>query len=1257
MSVSPVVSLLAQPSTEFIPDKTEAGRVLRGIDWSRTPLGPEDTWSPTLRMMVPFVLASRFPQLLWWGPEYICIYNDGYIPVLGTKHPSAMGRPMREVWSEVWEVLRPLIDTPFHGGPASWVDDIELELRRHGFVEEAHFLFAYSPVPDESVPSKIGGVIATVIEITDKIVTERRVALLRDLGSRVAEMGDDTAVCVEAAEVLAGHHKDVPFAILYLFDRSGEKLTLTARTGIDAEAAGPAILTMADCEASRWPLGAALSTETLQIRRDVAGLPSVNYGVSAIETTSVVVVPIKSNISNRPAGALVVGVSPRLRYDSNYAGFLEMLAAQIATAVASKRAYDEERRRAAALAELDRAKTTFFSNVSHEFRTPLTLILAPLEDLLASTHMPAASRAPLDVAHRNSLRLLKLVNSLLDFARIEAGRVQAAYRPTDLAAVTEDLASNFRSAMERAGLEFDVRCESLPEPVHVDPDMWEKIVLNLLSNAFKFTLHGKVSVRLSQDGEAAQLQVADTGVGVPSEEVPRLFERFHRVEGTQARTQEGSGIGLALVQELVKLHGGTISAASTPGVGSEFRVRIPFGTAHLPKSSALDQPKGQSTAISSQAFVQEALRWLPEDSGPAPATLRGDAHTTADTDRRFAAIHGARVLLADDNADMRSYLRQLLGDYYRVETVQDGEAALRAARRDRPDLILTDVMMPHLDGFGLLRALREDSMLRNIPVVLLSARAGEEARIEGLNAGADDYVVKPFSARELLTRIGALLELNRTRSDSEQRFRAFVQAMSDAVYRMTPDWQEMRELQGRNFLADTQDPSRSWLDKYIPEDERPRVLEAIRVAIAAQEPFELEHRIIKANGETGWSNSRAIPVYDKQGEIIEWFGATTDVTEQHSAQEALLEQRQQLEDAARQKDEFLAMLAHELRNPLAPIRNSGELLLRKLPDDATLRSAVQTIERQVIHLARIVDDLLDVSRITQGRIELRRRPCVVADIIARSIETVDPQIRQRQQKLTIGPSRWNLYVNADPERLVQCLANVLTNASKFTEPGGQIQIETQEIGGEISIVVTDNGEGITPELLPKVFELFVQDKRTLDRAQGGLGIGLSLVKRLIEMHGGSVGISSPGRRLGTRFEMRLPRLERPIEGSQPVAPGLSRPRKILVVDDNEDAADSLAMVLRLEGHTVAVANSGVDALQYLEEQRAEIVLLDLGLPGLDGYQVAERIRANARWDDLKLVALTGYGTDTDRQRTQSAGFVHHLIKPLEFSDLRRVLNA
>jgi PAS domain S-box-containing protein len=749
-------------------DGGEMGALVRAHDWAATPLGPADAWPQALRAVVRLMLTSRYAMWMGWGPDLRFLYNDAYGRMtLGAKHPWALGRPASVVWAEIWGEIGPRIDAVLSTGEATWDEGLLLFLERSGYREETYHTFSYSPLAGDD--GAMAGMFCVVTEETERVIGERRLRVLREVAAELAGARTLPELLAAVASAAAGGTHDIPFLLLYLLEDDGRTARLALRAGVDAghPAAVPAV--DLDGDGGPWPLETVVA-DGGPVEVDLSAFPPLPAGPWDQAPRSALVLPVAGQGMAAPAGVLVAGLNPFRRLDDEYRGFLALFVGQVAAGIASARAYEEERKRARALAELDRAKSAFFSNVSHELRTPLTLMLGPVEDALADAEqpLPPAHRERLEILHRNARRLLRLVNSLLDFSRIEAGRVQAAFEPTDLAALTAELASMFRAAVERAGLRLEVDAPPLPEPVYIDREMWEQVVLNLLSNAFKHTFAGAISVSLRPaPGGRVALVVRDTGIGIAAEELPKLFGRFHRVEGARSRTHEGSGIGLALVQELVRLHGGEVSVESTPGRGTAFTVSLPTGADHLPPERVGARGDGGRGPSGASAFVEEAMRWLPD--GEAATEVAGDGDGgIAPAD---AGLRSARVLLADDNADMREYVGRLLRGRYEVETVSDGLAALEAARRDPPDLLISDVMMPGLDGFGLLRRLRAEEATREVPVLLLSARAGEESRIEGLRAGADDYLVKPFSARELVTRVDSHLALARVRRDASERLR------------------------------------------------------------------------------------------------------------------------------------------------------------------------------------------------------------------------------------------------------------------------------------------------------------------------------------------------------------------------------------------------------------------------------------------------------------------------------------------------------
>ncbi|MGB2714121.1 MAG: ATP-binding protein [Vicinamibacterales bacterium] len=1230
----------------------EMGALMRSTDWSQTIFGPVARWPQSLRTAISIMLESRFAMVVAWGPEHRFFYNDRYRPVLGTKHPASLGKPGAEIFPEVWGVVGPEFDRA-RRGEAFAIDDWLLPLDRNGYLENCWFTLSYSSIRDES--GGVGGVLAVVAETTGRVEGERRLATLRELARRASDAKTPVQACSNAAAVFASNPIDVPFAMIYLLDREGTEAQRVCAVGLpDDHPSNIELVALRSGDHGIWPLPAAVREGKTLVIADLPDRTTPLPGGPYDEPThTAIILPLSRPGLDHPYGVLVAGVSPRRALDDRYRGFFELVADHIATAISNAVAFEDARRQAEALAEIDRAKTAFFSNVSHEFRTPLTLMLGPVENLLAGTNGPLTpnQRQDVEILRRNAGRLLKLVNALLDFSRIEAGRARASYRPTDLAALTRELAGAFRSAIEHAGVRFEVACDQISEPVYVDRDMWEKIVLNLISNALKFTFEGVIRVELRQVDEGVELVVRDTGAGIPEHELPQIFERFHRVEGARSRTHEGTGIGLALTHELVRLHGGTISAESRLNEGTTFVVRIPTGHLHLPPERIEVAPALTPIPAAAAPFVEEAVRWHHEPPGKR---VRGGATE--------------RILIVDDNADMRDYLSRLLRDWD-VMTATEGSSALALARAERPNLIVTDVMMPGLDGLALLRELRRDPRTAVIPVLMVSARAGEEARVSGLDAGADDYLTKPFGARELIARVGSLLNLSRARREAElqkHHLRSlFMQAPTPILILRGPDHVvELANPVTCKIWGRTEDEVLDQpLVEALPElRDQPfkTLLDGVFHSgvpyLGKETPARLD---VRGDGtyETVYFNFVYAPLRGVDGEIEGVLVIAFDVTDEVTARNAMNQLRSAAETANRTKDQFLAMLGHELRNPLAPILTA--LHLMSLRGDETTVKERTIIDRQVRHLMRLVDDLLDVSRIARGKIELRQQSTELAEIVASAVETVSPLLEERRHHLDVDVPQ-GLVVRGDVTRLTQVVMNVVNNAAKYTEPRGRIQISAHQDGSEIELRVKDSGIGISPEMLDRVFDMFTQERQAQETVHGGLGLGLTIVKSLVELHGGAIRAISEGPGRGSEFVIRLPwsaqtSAQVPAIVRDDSAAAVPTGRRILVVDDNVDAAHLMADALEAVGHETRLAYDGPAALDIAASFQPHAALLDLGLPLMDGYELAKQLLAGDSGPSPILIAVTGYGQTSDHDKTRAAGFHAHVVKPVDLPQLMSLL--
>ncbi|MFF9549812.1 MULTISPECIES: ATP-binding protein [Methylobacterium] len=1255
----------APVDTGFMAGGGEMGALMRSMDWSQTSFGPVSDWSQALRSAVSICLTTRFPVVLYYGPERALIYNDAWRPVVGDKHPWSFGRAGTEVWAEIWDIIGPMFDTVFETGEATWSDDQLLPLNRFGYVEECYFYYSYSPIRGEQ--ARVEGIFTAVAETTQRVLADRRTRLLRDLAARSIEAKSTEEAYAVAADVLAGDPHDVPFALLYTFDAEGPGLTLAGQVGMPDAATRFALSDKAGTDP--WSLRHVAATGTpILVEGLDARIPGLPGGPWPEPVTQARVMPVTAGTGGRTSGIAVIGISPRLRFDERYQAFCEQVASNLSAAVTNALAYQEERARAERLAEIDRAKTAFFSNVSHEFRTPLTLMLSPLEEILAKP--PAGvlpdNRALATVAHRNGLRLLRLVNGLLDFSRVEAGRARAVYRLTDLPRFTADLAGNFRSLCEQAGLTLTVDCPPLDTLVPLDPEMWEKVVLNLLSNAFKFTLKGGITVRVERAGECAVLTVADTGTGIPSEELPRLFDRFHRVEGAQGRTFEGTGIGLALVQEMVRLHRGFIRVESEPGAGSTFRVSLPLAQEAVGMAGEGATPS--LTAARVEAFVAEARRWI--DGGAGAEDLILDAEPVP-----HAPPSTGRVLLADDNADMRDHVARLLAAQgYDVQAVPDGEAALAVARQRRPDLLLTDVMMPRLDGFGLLAAVRADPALGDLPVIMLSARAGDEAKVDGLDAGADDYLTKPFSARELIARVGANLQLARVRREAADALRRVNEDLERAVAARTAErdriWQVSLDMLGvadsdgvwlavnpawtltlgweaRDIVGRTSE----WLEH--PDDREKTRAEVGRLAGGAT-TMAFENRFRTRDDSYRTLSWTAVPA---DGRL---YCVARDVTEKRAQAISL----SQAEEALRQSQKMEAVgqltggVAHDFNNLLTIIRSSVDFLRRPdLPEERRTRY-MDAVSDTVDRAAKLTGQLLAFAR----RQALKPETFDVGARLQAVAEMVDTVTGARIRVVAEVPEN-PCFICADASQFETALVNMAINARDAMEGEGTLTLRLAcdqampAIRGHgasrnpfAAVSVADTGTGIDQDTLGRIFEPFFTTKEV----GKGTGLGLSQVIGFAKQSGGDVDVASVVGE-GTTFTLYLPQVD-PVDETVPEDVGefaWGEGRRVLVVEDNVEVGRFATQILEDLGYETALAANAEEALDRLGGGGAgfDAVFSDVVMPGMGGVALAKELRR--RLPDLPVVLASGYSHVLAEEGTYGFELLH---KPYSADQISRVLN-
>ncbi|RIB06383.1 hypothetical protein C2G38_2217280 [Gigaspora rosea] len=1200
--------------------------MVNNYDWSKTSLGPMDSWEFEFKEIVKLCLNTAFPTAIYAGPDWTLMYNQ------------SLGKPFIEVWPELYDDLKPIFESVRETGKGIYKYEEYLEMQRDGYIEEVYFNYTLSPIFKSD--GTVWGIFNAGYEITQDVLNVRRLKILDKLGSQIAGADSLEGSCHLIMSILRSNNPDIPYALIYLAESSNN-----SKPGFEYQTARLVATTFDEvCEKREFvrgkikrniPVYFPVTHEIIDLSNDIdenyekyvetkwatstySFLKCKSWPIHLVikenkhvkvllnDDSQAVLLPIKISFGKPTLFAtLICGINPRRKLDDKYLEFLQLTVSHVNSFLMHGRSVEEEKMRSKLLADLNYEKIMFFQNISHELKTPLTLMLSPLEDVINNTcPQKTQMMSHLQITRRNTCRLLKLINSLLQYSDIESDQLEVNYCETKITELTRELANNFESMAKKLGLDYIIDIPSLDDfnkvvndKIYIDHDMYETIVFNLCSNALKHTWSGHVKIRLYLDSidkkKMVVLEVSDTGVGIPEAALPNIFQRFYRVGSQSSRSHEGTGIGLALVKELVTRHGGNITVTSVVNQGTTFKCWFPIGCQHLlinhkyHNDNEILKSQEQKLYSKRHLYLEESSQWIQDNPIVTEDNMisqelddydldidNTDKISTEDItsplfmDDSINIVNKEyryQILLVDDSPDMRNYLADLLKEFD-VHCACDGRDAIRILKNlnQLPDLILSDIMMPNMNGYELLDALRSNTKTQQIPVILLSAKAGEDSSIKGLDKGADDYLIKPFSTRQLITRIRTNIELSHIRRKllyqqcKQEQIKQLLISISnkilsgsdlkvtlsniiEEVHQLLPCERifiiscEPPEFKNQTMIALSEDSTskapingplmeKSIVNsqKILNNDPDVDILSDVYCADTCKKVSMLSVKIkMKASSYWGWIKAHRPPNsvwLDTEIELLQQISNQLSITiDNANLLKENLEKEVQIkatEVANEVKSRILANTSHELRTPLGAIVG----ILSSFDDTGLAddqKDMINIMARASDVVLSTVNNILDAARMEANKIILINHVFDLLDLFEDTIELFGERAGAKQIELVMSCEVDKLpkYVMSDPERLKQVLSHLLSNLIKFTEDGEivmKVSLQSQKVTdnsirkAKILIEIYDTGIGIDPEFMQHVLERLSQGDKSINIRLQGAGLGLSICKKLVEINGGEI---------------------------------------------------------------------------------------------------------------------------------------------------------